>query len=226
MTLALTLQQPWMVLDLGAMHRVLSFAPFRPGYVAARHIVWREVRNADLTPDLDVDQWFSAEMLQAGQGQAVGLLTSRDIRRFRMAEAVVEGVQATCLATVGLGNAERIGHRRMAEPAGYGTINIAVQIEAALTDTALLEAMTIATQARTTAVQDAGLQLPTGLATGTGTDCIAIAAHPVDGVTPPHGFAGLHTALGQAIGQAVVTAVSGGVEDWMIEFDGALPCLP
>jgi adenosylcobinamide amidohydrolase len=52
--------------------------------------------------------------------------------------------------------------------------------------------------------------LPSGLATGTGTDCIAVAA--------PQGaeaFSGLHTALGEAIGQAVLRAVGKGAQVWM-----------
>lgn len=222
MTLSLTLHQPWLSVDLGAVHRVLSFAPYRPGFVTAQRIVWREVRNADLTADLDVEGWFAGVMADEGYRGEVGLLTSRDIRRFRMAEAVVEGVGVTAVATVGLGNAERAGRRRVHAPESYGTINTAVIIDAALTDTALLEAMTIAAQARTMAVLEAGLALPTGIASGTGTDCIAVAARLGQA---EHGFAGLHTALGEAIGGAVLSAMASGVEDWMSEH-GELPCLP
>ncbi len=39
--------------DLGQDCRALSWAPHRPGFQSARRVVWREVRNADLTPDVD-----------------------------------------------------------------------------------------------------------------------------------------------------------------------------
>ena len=38
-----TLTRPWLVADLGAPMRVLSFAPYRPGFVTVHHIVWREL---------------------------------------------------------------------------------------------------------------------------------------------------------------------------------------
>ncbi len=133
-------------------------------------------------------------------------MTSRDIGRVRVAVARVEGVEALTIATVGLGNAERIGTRRPAAlGAGFGTINISAQIlGAGLTETAQIEALTIAAQARTAAVIEAGIPLDTGLATGT--DCIAVAA-----------LAGLHTALGEALGAAVYDCVSAGAREWIQE---------
>lgn len=218
--ISVALDRPWLVADLGAPRRVLSFAPYRPGFVTARQIVWREVRDADLTPDLDVSEWFASDLARHGHNQAVGLLTSRDVSRFVRSETEVEGQRVACLATVGLGNAEAIGTRRAVNgigwSTGYGTINILIQIDAALTEAAQIEAMTIATQARTAAVIDCGLRLPDGRrATGTGTDCMAVAAD-----IGPVAFAGLHTALGEAIGRAVHTAVSKGADDWIAENGG------
>ena len=61
-----------------------------------------------------------------------------------------------------------------------------------------------------TALIDAALMLPQGAATGTGTDCIALAADP-----GRSGFAGLHTPLGEALGRAVYDAVSRGAANWL-----------
>ncbi|WP_296641441.1 adenosylcobinamide amidohydrolase [Roseinatronobacter sp.] len=208
------LAAPWLECDLGAPHRVLSWAPHRPGYQTARHILWRQVRNADLPADLDVGAWLALEM--AGR-DAVCLLTSRDIAFHQIARATVEGVTAQALATVGLSNAEAVGAR--ADRTGrdwdkllpsYGTINIAVQLSLPLSDTGLLEALSIATQARTAAIVAAGHRVPGGaIATGTGTDCIAVAAP----LGAEH-YAGLHTAQGEAIGRAVFDAVAQGAADW------------
>ncbi len=56
------LSRPWLIADLGAPHRVLSFAPYRGGFSMARKILWREVRNRDLAPDRDALAWLSQEM--------------------------------------------------------------------------------------------------------------------------------------------------------------------
>lgn len=213
-----TLDRPWLVADLGRARRVISFAPWRPGFQTAAQIVWREVRNADLAPCFDAESWCAAEFAASGWGEAVGMLTSRDVSRHTLCEAEVEGVRATCLATVGLGNAERIGHRLGRVLVDWGTINIAVLVEAPLSDAALLEALSLAAEARTAAVLSVGLATPLGLATGTGTDCIAVAADPGTGA-----YAGKHTQVGEALGRAVFDAVRAGATAWMAENGHRLP---
>ena len=207
---ALHLDGPWMAFDLGAEMQVLSWSLTRPGFVRARRIVWREVRNADLTPNLDVLTWFHAELAARGAADAVGLLTSRDIRAVTQARVTIGTVTARAVATVGLSNAERVGARMDRAGKDWGTINIALRLDQPLSQAALLETMSIAVQARTTAVIEAGYRLPTGLATGTGTDCVAVAAP--EGEIP---YAGLHTAIGEAAGRAVYDAVRQGVTEWM-----------
>jgi len=206
----LHLDRPWLDMDLGTPHRVLSWALSAPGFVTASRILWREVRNADLPEDLDVTNWFFDQLRQRGQSGAVAMLTSRDLRAYEMAEATVDGITATCVATVGLSNAERVGSRVDRAGKNWGTINLAVQISLPMTDAAMLETLSIATQARTAAVMDTGHHLPAGVATGTGTDCIAIAAPP--GAAP---YAGLHTPVGEAVGRAVYGAVRTGAQVWM-----------
>jgi adenosylcobinamide amidohydrolase len=206
----LTLTRPWLEMALERPHQVLSWSITRPGLVMADTIVWREVRNADLPPEMDVTDWLRGELAARGQAQAVALLTSRDLDAYETATASVEAVTATCVATVGLSNAERIGTRLDRSGHDWGTINLAVLVSQPLTQAALLETLSIATQARTVAVTDTGLELPTGIATGTGTDCIAIAAPPGDTA-----YAGLHTAIGEAVGRATFDAVRQGARVWM-----------
>lgn len=218
------LNSPWLDFDLGQDMQVLSWAPYGAGYTRARRILWRQVRNADLPPDLDVTAWLVAQLRERAALDAVCMLTSRDVAHHHIAQAQAEGISVQAVATVGLSNSERVGHRvdrsgrdwnrdlaSEMRAQGYGTINIGLRIDTGLSQTGLLEALSIATQARTTAILEAGHHLPdgAGLATGTGTDCIAVAA--------PEGqiaYAGLHTALGQAIGQAVLAAVTQGARDW------------
>ncbi|AVW89885.1 adenosylcobinamide amidohydrolase [Celeribacter baekdonensis] len=214
--MSVELTRPWLSFDLGQEMQVLSWALNRPGFVTARRILWREVRNADLTETLDARAWLLEELAGLGAQDAVAFLTSRDVRRFQHAEAVVEGVCATCVATVGLSNAERVGMRVVRPQGAWGTINIAVRLSHGLSQAGLIEALTIIAEARTTAILDAALPLEggaaTGMATGTGTDCIAIAA--------PQGsddYAGLHTAAGEAIGAAVYRATLQGAQDWLVD---------
>jgi adenosylcobinamide amidohydrolase len=175
----------------------------------ADRVVWREVKNADLTPEFDVEPWFAEQMAQ--YPGAVGMLTSRDIGTFQLAQAVVTGVTAACLATVGLSNAESVGARLPYHPADYGTINLAVAVDAQLTEAAQLEALSIAVQARTAAVMETGLRLATGVASGTGTDCVALACDPGD-----TRYAGLHTEVGEVVGAVVRSAVATAAADWMV----------
>ena len=211
------LARPWLVVDFGRPLRALSWAPHRPGPVETRRVAWREVRDADLTPKLDAEAWLAEEMARETLSDAVGLLTSRDVSSRTEARAEVEGLCAACLATVGLGNAERAGapRRSAAAPAGHGTINLVAVLDAPLSETALIEALSIAVQARTRAVMESGRRLPHpagGPATGTGTDCVVVAA-PAGPDALRH--AGLHTAAGEALGRAVHAAVAEGARDWM-----------
>lgn len=209
------LDPPWLEVDLGAPHRVLTWALGSEGFGTARRILWREVRNADLPKDLDARAWLAAERARCGAEDAVILITSRGLDAHVVRSGEAEGVAAHCVATVGLSNAERAGHR-IGAGAMVGTVNIAVAVSERLTDAALVEAVSIATQARTVAILEHGPRLATGRASGTGTDCLAVAA-PTVGTAPPLAHVGLHTAAGEAIGRAVHDAVAAGTIAWMSE---------
>ena len=210
--MTITLTRPWLEFDLGAEMQILSWAVNRPGFATSSRILWREVRNADLPKDLDVGDWLDAELTAINADDAVAFLTSANLTRYTTATAKAGRCTAQCVATVGLSNAERVGHRMTHASADWGTINIAVRLNCGLTRAGMIEALSIATQARTAAVMDVNLILPTGRATGTGTDCIAVAARP-----GPALYAGLHTDIGAALGAAVYDATLKGARDWMRE---------
>ncbi|MEM6940727.1 MAG: adenosylcobinamide amidohydrolase [Pseudomonadota bacterium] len=209
---SVTLDRPWLSFDLQAPKQVLSWAINRPGFVIARRIVWREVRIADLPPELDVHDWLARDLAARGEAASVAFLTSRNITHHHVACKTVEASTALAVATVGLSNAERVGSRQLPHPLRHGTINIAVELDTPLSQTGLIEALSVAVQARTAAVIETGVGLSNGAATGTGTDCVAIAAP--EGRTD---YAGLHTAVGEAVGNAVYTAVLQGAQEWKEE---------
>ncbi|QPM91203.1 adenosylcobinamide amidohydrolase [Pseudooceanicola algae] len=223
--MTLTQRGPWLDFDLGAPMQVLSWAPHRPGLVSAARILWREVRNADLGPERDALAWLDGELRNRRAEDAVCFLTSRDLAAAEHAMVEVDGIRADAVATVGLSNAESIGRRLGVPPSGpalrtgWGTVNIALRLNCGLRPEALIELLSLVAEARTLAITEAGLHLSTGLATGTGTDCIAVAAPAGAGR-----FAGLHTAIGEAAGAAVLSAMRAGVAGWRpITTEAGLP---
>ena len=193
---------------------MVSWSLNRPGFVTSSTVVWREVAARELTPDLDPASWFARELELFGLRDAVGLLTARDITSYVHRSAEIDGARAECVVTTGLNNGERIGTRHAAPPVTAGTVNIFCRSSVALTDAALLEAASLVAQARTVAIVEAGYIRPGGATpvTGTGTDCIVMAAPAVGEAQT---FAGMHTAIGEAIGACVLEATRLAVANWI-----------
>jgi adenosylcobinamide amidohydrolase len=211
-------RQPWLIARFPASCNMLSWSPNRPGFRVARTVAWLEVRNADLADVANPVALLRDRLRAEGLGRAVGLMTARDVRRHHRARAEVEGVVVDVLTTVGLTNGERIGCRCTdptipAHP-GVGTVNTLVHVSVPLSRGGLVEAMSLATQARTIAVFEAGVVRDGVIVTGTGTDCIVVAS-PSLGQVEHH--AGLHTAVGEAVGAAVLAATRDGVLGWLVD---------
>ncbi|WP_295555323.1 adenosylcobinamide amidohydrolase [uncultured Hyphomicrobium sp.] len=215
---ALSCRPPYLVATFDTPQTMLSWSITQPGPRTARRVVWREVRNADLPPAEDPVVSIGRMLAESGFDDAVALVTSRDIRRYHLAQSCVEGVTATCVATVGLSNGERVGSR-CSEPVWLpGTINILAHVSQPLSEAALIETVSLVTQARTVAIVEANVERAGAIVTGTGTDCIVVAAPEGEGRAP---FAGMHTAVGEAVGDAVVRAVREGVSVWREDWEAA-----
>ncbi|MBS9478404.1 adenosylcobinamide amidohydrolase [Ancylobacter radicis] len=212
--LTIDCRRPWLTVRFATPHRLVSWAPHRPGFVTAREVAWREVGVGELGPEVDADRWFADELAQAGLADAVGMLTARNVASYVCGTAKVEGVRAGAIVTLGLRNGERIGARRVLAPEGAGTINILATIDRPLTDAALLEASALVVQARTVALIEAGYRAARmdAAVTGTGTDCVVMAAPATPEGEP---YAGMHTAVGEAVGACVLAAVRQAAADWI-----------
>jgi adenosylcobinamide amidohydrolase len=204
---------PFLTARFSSPQRALSWSLIRPGFSIVRDVVWVEVRNRDLALDVEPRAFLERRLADIGLPDALALMTSRDIRRRRFHKARVDGVEASCLTTVGLSNAERVGSRRSVR-AHAGTINSLVHVSCALTDGALVEAISIAAEARTAAILETRRPHDGPAITGTGTDCIIVAAPCESEPTP---WAGLHTAVGEALGAAVYNATYDGAQEWNAE---------
>lgn len=217
----LELRPPWLVASFASDQRVLSWASHRPGYQVARRVAWLQVRDADLPLGVVPEELLRQRLAAAKLADAVGLMTSSELADHRFAQARAADVAASCVLTLGLTNAERVGARRVPEPIDadsrptLGTINLLIHLSQPLTDAALVEAISIATEARTTAIIGADHRLETGVVTGTGTDCIVVACARGPGPRP---HAGLHTAVGEALGAAVLEVTSAAARDWRARF--------
>lgn len=208
---------PWLIARFPDAQRVLSWAVARPGFQESDCVCWLQVRNADLPVGTDPALLLQRRLEARGLGSAVGLMTSSPLERYQCRSITAAGVHAICLLTLGLSNAERIGMRRsrqMAATAGLGTINALCSVSVPLSDPAMIEALSIATQARTAAILERGYApIPgAGAVTGTGTDCVVIACPRS---APQQPFAGMHTAIGEALGAAVLDATGAATDDWL-----------
>lgn len=227
-------QRPLLVARFATPQRMVSWSLNRPGIVEADEVVWLEVRNTDLTMDGDPLEWFRTRLETAGLAQAVGMMTSRDVTHHHFAMRQVEQAQAACLVTLGLNNGECVGTRfpltafstdgaeqispEKNKPTQIGTVNILLAVNLPLSDAALLEASSIVVQARTRAILDIGFKRSGNeeAVSGTGTDCVVMASPlaPPSEQTP---YAGMHTAVGEAIGAATRAAVQDAGTVWMAD---------
>lgn len=209
--LELSVTPGWLVARFAIEHSMASWAIVGGGLGRARAVAWHQIRDTELSLEVDAAALLRERLAGAGLTGAVGLLTSCRVDRYIDTTVRCDALAARCIATVGLGNALRAGDPPGA--GGVGTINLLCHVDAPLSAEAQLEALAIAAEARTLAVREA--QVPstrTGLpATGTGTDCIVIAA-PVG--EAPARYAGKYTAIGHAIGAAVLEATRQGIGRW------------
>jgi adenosylcobinamide amidohydrolase len=202
---------PFLIARFAAPQRVVSWAILGGGLTHADAVAWLQVRNADLPIALDPRSVLERALRELQLGRVVGLITSRDLDAHEDVTRTHGDIRARCIATVGLGNALRAGDAP--SPALTGTINTLCQVSVRLSDEALLEALALAAEARTLAVCEACVPSTGGAlpASGTGTDCIAIACAEHGESLP---YAGKHTVVGHLIGSSVHAAVTRGIEAW------------
>lgn len=212
------LREPWLVVSFGAAIRAASWAIVGGGLVEARRVAWLQVRNDDLRPSIDPRSLLLDRLRGAGLTESIGLLTSRSVAAYTDATAHEGSVPVRCIATVGLGNALRAGDPPW-DPSRVSTINLLVHAGVPLGDEALLEASALVSEAKCAAMLDAPLpsRVSGRPATGTGTDCTVVASPRARRGQPPLAYAGKHTAVGSAIGQAVTRALQGGIAAWRRE---------
>lgn len=191
---------------------VLSSAILNGGFCEAEHFLNMRV-DKDGKQDLEEPaltlQRLSDEL--GCKGLTVGMMTAASMNSLRIEREKVDGEYLAVLVTTGLQNARRAGdvaeYRSLESlPRERGTINLAVITSARLAQEAMVEMVAVATEAKAAVLHELEVISPVSglLATGTGTDAIAIfggyGEHPVR-------FAGKHTILGERLGHMVMAVI-------------------
>lgn len=140
-----------------------------------------------------------------------GLMTAVPLEHAAVAEEDTGSAGIFCCVTAAAGNAARAGSQRSVLAAYRpGTINIMLGIDGWLSQSAMVNAVMTATEAKAAALTDLGIvDSENGLgATGTTTDAIVIAVSGSRRYAAEHVYAGTATDLGGAIGRLVYSAVT------------------
>ena len=200
---------------------VLSSAVYNGGCGAASNILimkLEETRNsckdAAQKPEATLADYCRQLELS---GTTVGMMTSASMNSFRLTSRSSQGVEMTAMVTAGLSNARCAGDRAewrkiRTDDHPTGTINLVISTNASLSNAAMVEAVMLATEAKTVAMRRLGVKSPVSdeIATGTGTDAIAV----VNGFgTDTIRYCGKHVLMGEMLTSAVIEAITESLGD-------------
>ncbi len=182
------------------------------------HQVLHECDDSHDTASLeggDISTYASiiADRLGLESAYSTGLMTAANMQNVAISTHSFRDLEVTAVITGGI----EINGGRAGDPASYyqedgqikmipGTINIILLIGANIPHYAMVNAVVTATEAKTVAIQQlmAQSQYSEGIATGSGTDMIAVVG---DKTSPIHlNDAGKHSKLGELIGKCVIGA--------------------
>jgi adenosylcobinamide hydrolase len=197
-------------------YRALSSAVLNGGYCHASDFLNVRVAKHCTSPVEDPALTLQRISDQLScRNVTVGMMTAASLESLRVLCETISGETLAVLVTTGLENARRAGdpaEYRSLEvvPVDRGTINIAIVTSVQVADEALVEMVAVATEAKVAVLHELEVRSPVSgqLATGTGTDAIAIFAG--------HGghrarFAGKHTLLGERLAVMVMQVIRSSV---------------
>jgi adenosylcobinamide amidohydrolase len=200
---------------------VLSSAVFNGGACTASNILIMQVaENFDGTKQIvENPENTLAEYCRQLQlsGTTVGMMTSASMDSFRLASRSAQGVAISVLVTAGISNARCAGDRAdwrtfQTDADPTGTINIIILTNAMMSHAAMVESVMLATEAKTVAMRKLGVKSPVSgaIATGTGTDAIAVA----NGFgSETIRFCGKHVLFGEMLASVVIEAITESLSD-------------
>ncbi|MBH0210081.1 MAG: adenosylcobinamide amidohydrolase [Nitrospira sp.] len=213
-----------LVIDLEGRKRVLSSAPQGGGLTVASYILNHQVEanplavGKQLMPFREPGRCLRELASRMGvRAPTVGLMTAVPMTQVVTARAASDGLWVECFATVGVTNAVRAGDWPPGDGAGNrllkpGTINLILITNGSLSQSAMVGAVQVVTEAKSGVLRDHGVLScqSSAAATGTGTDAVVIACS-LRGQGAWHIYSGTHTVMGALIGQVVTDCVTHGL---------------
>ena len=209
----LQISEDWVTLSFDLPRPCLSSAVVNGGLVETKR--WINLRvSGDQADAAHCPTATVAALCQqqewADDPAPVAMMTAASMDSLRVRFAEVCGELLAVLVTTGLANARRAGdraeYRQLSDHCNeVGTINIAVVTSASLSTAVMAECLITATEAKAAVLQKHGVISPISgeLATGTGTDSVAIFA----GNGEQAAFAGKHTVLGEVLARLVIEGI-------------------
>ena len=184
---------------------VLASTVLGGGFGLARHILNLRVsgKEHNESPASTLKKYCAKKNWS---GKCVGMMTAASMKSFRKCAIRVQQLEVVVMLTSGLTNARRAG-----DPADYrripaGTINIIFLTNARLTPAAMVETIMTITEAKCAVLSELKIKstLTGKIATGTGTDAIAV----VSGYGSTEvSYAGKHVLFGEITAKAVMQAL-------------------
>ena len=196
---------------LNGTHPVLSSSVLNGGFAEARHLLNLKVPRMFEGAEHPAQSLQSCAENLGAEGPVVGMMTAASMDSMRCYREQAQGVELVVMVTCGLDNARRVGdpaeYRSMlSEPHEVGTINIMMLCSAGMSAAAMVEAIQMITEAKTAALMASEIPSPVsgGLATGTGTDAVAVVSG--DSKEQVH-YCGKHVLFGEILGRITFAAV-------------------
>ena len=206
-------------------HTVMSSAVLNGGIVRADHIINLRVpkhlppsmESALEPPETTLERYCDQHNWK---GTTVGMMTAASMNSLRISADRVEDIEIIALVTSGLSNPLRAGDpakcRNLEDRAGgAGTVNAILLTTACLKPAAMVEAIMIATEAKAAAFQlfDIRSRVSNKVATGTGTDAIALACRPDSYEIK---YCGKHLIFGELLGRLMMETLTSTIR-WELE---------
>ncbi|MGH1487077.1 MAG: adenosylcobinamide amidohydrolase [Cellvibrionaceae bacterium] len=146
---------------------------------------------------------------------SIGMMTAASMRSCCITTTEIEGQKIIVCVTTGLGNLRCAGDKAeyrhlYSPPKKIDTINMLIATSAALSPAAKVEALMIATEAKVAALDSLGLKSVVSgrLATGTGTDALAIVSPELKSNSRQIDYVGKHTLFGEALACLTIKAIT------------------
>ncbi|MFC4596648.1 adenosylcobinamide amidohydrolase [Cohnella hongkongensis] len=203
-------RQDHLSVECGRIYQTLSNAPYRGGPGSGERFVnWKVPLDYDCS---DPSEMMRQALIRWGYDPAstIGLQTAANIAHTSIVEEAGDECRLLVCASVGTGNAARAGVARETFPAyAPGTVNLVLLIDGRMTESAMVNAVISATEAKSAAFADLDVRDRScgRVATGTSTDAVLVAVSQSERYRRIHRYAGAATTIGNALGRLVYAAV-------------------